>query len=158
RAHMGAHILCKLRRVEEELISPVGNVLPCGFCGKSGHATCNVYLEVKTRSISVVTHCPLAPTTFRYKSAEQGSKTTMCRNVPIVCSLCPNTLTAGKASKAQPAQWRYNMEEHLAAAHPEYASPQNPDGQRRLPHAVWESMELKDDEQRALGIPLSKIP
>lgn len=50
------------------------------------------------------------------------------------------------------------MEEHLAHVHPEYASPRNPDGQRRLPHAVWSSMELGQAEELALGVPMSKIP
>jgi hypothetical protein len=50
------------------------------------------------------------------------------------------------------------MEEHLAAAHPEYASPRNADAQQRLPHAVWTSMAITDAEERALGIPPSKIP
>jgi hypothetical protein len=50
------------------------------------------------------------------------------------------------------------MEEHLSQAHPEYASPQNPDGGKRLPHAVWTSMEMGDGEEAALGIPVDKIP
>jgi hypothetical protein len=50
------------------------------------------------------------------------------------------------------------MEEHLATAHPEYASPRNPDGQKRLPHTVWTSIEISDAEERSLGIPESKIP
>lgn len=50
------------------------------------------------------------------------------------------------------------MEEHLAAAHPEYASPRNADAPQRLTYAVWTSMATTDTEERALGIPPSKIP
>jgi hypothetical protein len=50
------------------------------------------------------------------------------------------------------------MEEHLALAHPEYASPRNPDGLQRLPHAVWTAMEITVTEHRGLGIPEGKIP
>ncbi|KAJ7031846.1 hypothetical protein C8F04DRAFT_1360484 [Mycena alexandri] len=64
----------------------------------------------------------------------------------------------GNPSAAQPAQWRYNMEEHLAIAHLEYASPRNPDAQQHLPHVVWTSMATTEAEERALGIPDSKIP
>ncbi|KAJ7845234.1 hypothetical protein B0H14DRAFT_3455098 [Mycena olivaceomarginata] len=58
----------------------------------------------------------------------------------------------------EPAQWRYNMDEHLAQAHPEYTSPRNPNGVQRLPHAVWESMKMAAGEEIALGILLGKIP
>ncbi|KAJ7078969.1 hypothetical protein C8R44DRAFT_586980, partial [Mycena epipterygia] len=157
RAHMGLHILCKLRGVPENLSKPVGDSLPCGFCGESGHAACNIRMQVKKSSVTIETNCRLSMP-FKYAYADRGSKATPCRNVPIVCGLCPSVLTAGKESRSQPAQWRYNMEEHVAQAHPEYASPCNPDGVKRLPHAVWTSMEISHGEQVALAIPLSKIP
>ncbi|KAJ7852489.1 hypothetical protein B0H14DRAFT_3450760 [Mycena olivaceomarginata] len=50
------------------------------------------------------------------------------------------------------------MEEHLAQAHPEYASPRNPEGDKRLPHAVWISMKTSGEEEKALGIPVDKTP
>ncbi|KAJ6494174.1 hypothetical protein DFH09DRAFT_1337840 [Mycena vulgaris] len=105
---------------------------PCGFCGETGRSECAVFVKVASKSTSVETNCRL-----------KG---------PI------NQLTAGKASARQPAQWRYNMEAHLAAAHPEYASPHNPDGVKRLPITVLESFELQRVEQLALGIPANKIP
>ncbi|KAJ7817541.1 hypothetical protein B0H14DRAFT_3741875 [Mycena olivaceomarginata] len=210
RAHMGMHVLRKLRGIEEKLVKPassiffantahmmpiewieldtfsyqkrqralplhhesynslegrtysfpaleVGDLLPCGFCGESGHTACNVYLHVKTKAATVEANCCLI-TPMRYAFAERGSQATPCRNVPIICGLCPSTLTAGKESCAQPAQWRYNMEEHLAQAHPEYASPRNPEGDKRLPHVVWIGMKTSKEEERALGIPVDKIP
>jgi hypothetical protein len=45
-----------------------------------------------------------------------------------------------------------------AQAHPEYASPRNPEGDKRLPHAVWISMKTSEEEETALGIPVDKIP
>ncbi|KAJ6583577.1 hypothetical protein DFH09DRAFT_838888, partial [Mycena vulgaris] len=157
RAHMGYHILSKLRGVDEELQKPVGDTLPCGFCGESGHAACNVYVQIKKHSATATSNCRLAMP-FKYAYAERGSQATPCRNVPIVCGLCQSTLTAGKESALQPAQWRYNMEEHLALKHPEYASPRNPDAQQRLPYDVWIRMEITKVEELAQGIPLTKVP
>ncbi|KAJ7089915.1 hypothetical protein C8R44DRAFT_892102 [Mycena epipterygia] len=124
---------------------------------ESGQAACTVYIQIKKSSATIETNCRLA-TPFKYAYADRGSKAMPCRNVPIVCGLCPSTLTARKESRAQPAQWRYNMEEHLVHGHPEYASPRNPDGQNRLPHAVWSSMELEQAEELAMGVPMVKIP
>ncbi|KAJ7046130.1 hypothetical protein C8F04DRAFT_1206173 [Mycena alexandri] len=94
RAHMGAHILCKMRGVQEQLKKQLGNSLPCG-----------VYLQVKKNSATIQTNCRLAMP-VKYAWAERGSAATPCRNVPVICGLCPSTLTAGNPSAAQPAQWR----------------------------------------------------
>ncbi|KAJ6559452.1 hypothetical protein DFH09DRAFT_1364826 [Mycena vulgaris] len=157
RAHMGAHILRKLRGVEEAVKTPVTGDFPCGFCGETGRSECAVFVKVASKSTSVETNCRLKGP-IKYAYAERGSATTPCRNVPLVCILCPSQLTAEKASARQPAQWRYNMEAHLAVAHPEYASPHNPNGVKRLPITVLESFELQRPEQLALGIPAHKIP
>ncbi|KAJ6584060.1 hypothetical protein DFH09DRAFT_1028949 [Mycena vulgaris] len=156
RAYMGIHILHKLRGVQDTLRKPVGDSLPCGFCGDSGHAACTICMQVKTSAVTVESNCRLSMP-FKYAYAERGSKATPCCNVPIVCGLCPSVLTAGKESRSQPGQWRYNMEEHVAQAHPKYASPRNPDGAKRLPHAVWTSMQISHGEEVALGIPLGKV-
>ncbi|KAJ6555118.1 hypothetical protein DFH09DRAFT_858341, partial [Mycena vulgaris] len=93
RAHMGIHILHKLRGVQDTLRKPV-NSLPCGFCGDSGHAACTIRMQVKTSAVTVESNCRLSMP-FKYAYAERGSKATPCRNVPIVCGLCPSVLTAG---------------------------------------------------------------
>ncbi|KAJ6517748.1 hypothetical protein DFH09DRAFT_1332133 [Mycena vulgaris] len=144
RAHMGAHILRKLRGVEEAVKTPITGDFPCGFCGETGRSECAVFVKVTSKSTSIETNCRLKGP-IKYAYAERGSATTPCRNVPLVCILCPSQLTAGKAT-------------HLAAAHPEYASPHNPDGAKRLPITVLESFELQRVEQLALGIPANKIP
>ncbi|KAJ7755778.1 hypothetical protein B0H14DRAFT_2282859, partial [Mycena olivaceomarginata] len=90
RAHMGMHILRKLRGVEGKLIKPastVGDSLPCGFCSESGHTACNTYLQVKTKAATVETNCHLNMP-MQYTFAQRGSQATPCRNVPIICGLC----------------------------------------------------------------------
>ncbi|KAJ7812993.1 hypothetical protein B0H14DRAFT_2275574, partial [Mycena olivaceomarginata] len=130
----------------------VDSGLPCGFCGESGRAECAISVKISRQNTTVQTNCRHAHP-FKYGYAERGSVTTRCQNVPIVCTLCPSCLTAGREGGWQPAQWRYNMETHLAQSHPEYASPLNPSGTRRLPHELWERMEIQRVEEVALGIP-----
>ncbi|KAJ7911780.1 hypothetical protein B0H13DRAFT_2479992 [Mycena leptocephala] len=154
RAHIGTHILRFIRGVNETLRAPIGPILPCGFCAASGKPECQVNLRKKAQVTHVECECPMR-SAFNYKPADQGSKTTPCRNVPIVCKLCHPD--APRAGASQPAQWRYNMPEHLNIAHPEYASPLNPGG-TRLPHEVWVSMEVNAKEEMALGIPPTSIP
>ncbi|KAJ6582644.1 hypothetical protein DFH09DRAFT_855029, partial [Mycena vulgaris] len=134
----------------------VGDSMPRGFCGDSGQAALTIHMQVKTSSVTVDSNCRLSMP-FKYAYAERGSKATPCHKVPIVCSLCPSVLTAGKESRSQPGQWRYNMEEHVAQAHPEHASPRNLDGAKRISHAVWTSMQISHGEEIALGIPLGKV-
>ncbi|KAF8181208.1 hypothetical protein K438DRAFT_1601861, partial [Mycena galopus ATCC 62051] len=112
RAHMGTHILLRLHGVEEQLIKPVADSLPCRFCSESGHAACSVCVGIKSKSVTVESNCHLA-TPFKYTFAECRSQTTPCCNVPIVCPLCLTTLTTSKESRSQLAQWCYNMEEHF---------------------------------------------
>ncbi|KAJ7934278.1 hypothetical protein B0H13DRAFT_1700536 [Mycena leptocephala] len=154
RAHISTHILRSIRGVQEDLRAPIGPSLPCGFCAASGKPECAVFLCKKKQTTHVETSCALV-SAFNYKPAEQGSKSTPCRNVPVVCKLCfPD---APRPGASQHAQWRYNMPEHLSVAHPEYASPLNPGG-TRLPHEVWVSMEVGVTEELALGIPRASIP
>ncbi|KAJ7442126.1 hypothetical protein FB451DRAFT_1105911 [Mycena latifolia] len=154
RAHISTHILRSIRGVDEALRVPVGSDMPCGLCGYSNRPECEVHLRRKGPTIHVETNCAMV-STFNYKPAEKGSTTTPCRNVPVVCTIClPDVPRAGDAQRAH---WRYNMPKHLAAVHPEYASPLNPEG-IRLPHDVWETMKLAEGEERALGIPEAKIP
>ncbi|KAJ7856355.1 hypothetical protein B0H14DRAFT_3643141, partial [Mycena olivaceomarginata] len=154
RAHIGTHILRFIRRVNETLRAPIGSSLPCGFCAASGKPECQVHLRKKAQVTHVECECSMR-SAFNYKPADQGSKTTPCRNVPVICKLCfPD---APRPDASQPAQWRYNMPEHLNIAHPEYASPLNPGG-TRLPHEVWVSMEVDAKEEMALGIPSTSIP
>ncbi|KAF7355837.1 hypothetical protein MVEN_00912000 [Mycena venus] len=160
RAHISTHILRCIRGVKEALRMPhlipaqIGTSLPCGFCAFSGKPECEVHIRKKGPTTHVETNCAMV-SAFNYKPAEQGSRASPCRNVPVVCKLCfPDVPRPGQAQRAQ---WRYNMPEHLSTAHPEYSSPLSPGG-TRLPHEVWESMKIDTTEELALGIPDASIP
>ncbi|KAJ7838286.1 hypothetical protein B0H14DRAFT_2588687 [Mycena olivaceomarginata] len=154
RAHISTHILRSIRGLKEVLCAVIRPILPCGFCAASGKPECAVYIQKKGPTTHVETNCALV-SAFNYKPADQGSKSTPCHNVPVVCKLCfPD---APRPGASQPAQWCYNMPEHLSIAHPEYASPLNPRG-TRLPHEVWVSMEVEEAEELVLGIPKASIP
>lgn len=127
--------------------------MPCGFCGLSGNVACMPYLRTKGKAVSVESSCPYS-IKFKYAFAERGSDATPCRNVPILCTLCPTPPGTSRAAPL-PAVWRYNMEEHLTVRHSEYASPQNPEGMP-LPWNLWKSMEIT--EERVMGIPSTCIP
>ncbi|KAI0054409.1 hypothetical protein BV25DRAFT_1949134 [Artomyces pyxidatus] len=159
RAHIGMHILRAIRGVSETgLKEEIGNHMPCGFCGRSNHPDCKVSLKEMAQTIHIESKCPYF-TTFRYKAAAKGSDTTPCRNVPVVCLLCTEPTPRNSRPVFQHAVWRYNMEEHLAERHAEYASPRNPDISRLpLPQAVWKAMEILRSEELALGIPEDKLP
>ncbi|KIK38816.1 hypothetical protein CY34DRAFT_46262, partial [Suillus luteus UH-Slu-Lm8-n1] len=105
----------------------------------------------------VSTRCPYH-TSFRWASADAGSKNRPCRNVPIKCKLCHPTLAAvtGKRSCAGAphvdAIWRYNMIDHLNESHPQYVHPKNTHG-HPLPPDILNSFTLTSLEQRDAGIP-----
>ncbi|KAF7294036.1 hypothetical protein MKEN_01449900 [Mycena kentingensis (nom. inval.)] len=155
RGHMGEHILRFLRRVTETLLQPIEEGVICGFCARSDAPECAVALLRTQTSYRVLTNCGYCME-FNYKTANDGSETTVCRNVPVVCLLCyPD---GHKRNSVLPAHWRYNMPLHLSSHHPDYASPLNRLGANPLPHAVWESMKLGDDEEKRMGIPKGNVP
>ncbi|KAJ7058989.1 hypothetical protein C8F01DRAFT_1255404 [Mycena amicta] len=153
RAHIGTHILRFLRGVDERLSRQFDIGLPCGFCGGCFAPECQVSLKGTQSSFQAVSNCS-SFSDFQYGSANKGSATAPCRNVPVVCQLChPQD---HKRHTTLPAQWRYNMPVHLKTAHSDYASPLNPGGVHPLPHAVWESIRLGVDEEKDSGIPAEK--
>jgi hypothetical protein len=91
---------------------------------------------------------------FQYKTADEGKSKGACRNVPLICGLCP---VAARKHDFVPAVWRYNMGEHLRSHHAEYASPQQPEG-LPLPYDIWKSMEIKQDEEIVMGVKAELIP
>ncbi|KAJ7817460.1 hypothetical protein B0H14DRAFT_3742116 [Mycena olivaceomarginata] len=138
RAHMGGHILRRLRnsgerelkrkgRADTQVLAVtyarVGDSL-CGFCGRSGHAECQVFMKPASAKNETQTKCPYA-VKFQYKTANEGAAKGSCHNIPLVCGLCP---AAPRKQDWVPAIWRYNMPEHLRLQHSEYASPQQPEG------------------------------
>ncbi|KAJ7759678.1 hypothetical protein B0H14DRAFT_2256511, partial [Mycena olivaceomarginata] len=125
----------------------VGDSLPCGFCSRSGHAKCQVFIKATSKKNEIQMKC-LYAVKFQYKTADKGSAKGLCRNVLLICGLCP---AAQKEHDWVPAVWRYNMVQYLRVQHSEYASPQQPEGML-LSFAVWESMEVSPEEERALGV------
>ncbi|KAJ7105297.1 hypothetical protein C8R44DRAFT_544625, partial [Mycena epipterygia] len=132
----------------------IGETLPCGFCGRSGRAECQIFMKPNSKRNEIQTKCQFA-VNFQYKPADTGSSTTACRNVPILCGLCPEVTR--KNDWAPAVSRRYNMEEHLRLSHSEYASPQQPEG-LSLPFSVWTKMEITCAEELALGVVEALIP
>ncbi|KAK7015827.1 hypothetical protein R3P38DRAFT_2543278 [Favolaschia claudopus] len=159
RAHIGAHILRRLRGSPEPSIKKkarsgeeVGDTMPCGYCGRSGHPECQVKMKPESKKHEIDTKCH-HKTNFQYKTADEARTKAGCRNVPIICGLCP---TAQRKNDFVPAVWRYNMPEHLRTHHSEYASPQQPEG-IPLPHHIWESIQISREEELAMGVKESLV-
>ncbi|KAJ7753964.1 hypothetical protein DFH07DRAFT_689764, partial [Mycena maculata] len=146
--HIGGHILRAMRKAgEPKKKARIGGTLPCGFCGHSGHAECQVFMKPSSKKNEFQTKCQ-HQVTFQFKTANKSTAKGACRNVPMICGLCP---TAQRKNDFIPAVWRYNMPEHLRTHHSEYASPQNPEG-LALPFVVWQSMEISMEEELGLGV------
>ncbi|KAK7063420.1 hypothetical protein R3P38DRAFT_2492280 [Favolaschia claudopus] len=158
RAHIGAHILRHLRGSGEpkakkntpgENPASVHDSMPCGLCGRSGRPECEVTMKPNSKKSDsdMKTDCQYY-TQFQYKTADEGKSKGSCRNVPIICGLCPGP---ARQHDTVPGIWRYNMPEHLRMHHAEYASPQQPEG-IPLPYSVWKSMEISQEEEAAMGV------
>ncbi|KAG1751967.1 hypothetical protein EDD22DRAFT_850668 [Suillus occidentalis] len=162
RSHIGQHILRALTNTPESvsLKEPVGSVLPCGFCGRSGLPECSITIKVPANGPPVwETKCAYQHT-FKYGFVETGSKNKPCRNVPLKCLLCHPALPPepGKSIRRSPvvsvdAIWRYNMPNHILNGHEEYSVPGHRASGVPLPAAVWDSVKLTDLEQNAARIP-----
>ncbi|KAG1863502.1 hypothetical protein C8R48DRAFT_571177, partial [Suillus tomentosus] len=61
---------------------------PCGFCGRSGVPECAITIIMQNSAAPTWTTACMYKHTFRYGSADVGSKTTPCRNIPLKCGLC----------------------------------------------------------------------
>jgi hypothetical protein len=149
---MGGHVLRAIRGVEETLPSPVDHPFPYGFCGRSQlmHPECAIKLKVTSKGSEFLTLCPYqAQIKFAY--ADKGSKKCPCRNIPVVCPLCPAPPRA-RETNWRDAIWRYNMEQHLNFHHPEYAHPGKEIG-LPLPPNVSAAALVDAREEKALGVP-----
>ncbi|KAJ7909926.1 hypothetical protein B0H13DRAFT_1616140 [Mycena leptocephala] len=158
RAHIGAHVLRRLRNSGEpepkkKANAEGANTMPCGYCGRSGRPECQVHMKPNSKKNEIRTKCPYV-VNFQYKTANDGKSKGACRNVPIICGLCPG---AERKNDWVPAVWRYNMAEHVRIHHSEYASPQQPEG-LPLPYAVWENMRIAQEEELAMGVKEFLIP
>ncbi|KAG1789479.1 hypothetical protein EV424DRAFT_1550168 [Suillus variegatus] len=91
--HMGLHILRALNNVSKDINmkQTVGDISPCGFCRRSGHPDCGIFITIKNTATGNTptwnTKC-IYQHGFRYAFAEQGSK-----NKPVRNQLLPSTLS-----------------------------------------------------------------
>lgn len=84
---------------------------------------------------------------MQYVSAEKGSTSTPCRNVPIFCTLC--------VRDPKPVIWRYNFLNHLEAFYKNVQTPNQPDGVP-MPADMWSWARLSDENQAKAHIPEAK--
>ncbi|KAG1866670.1 hypothetical protein F4604DRAFT_2023153 [Suillus subluteus] len=161
RSHIGQHILRALSNTPENvsLKEPVGNVLPCGFCGRSGLLGCSITIKVPASGPPVWETKCIYQHTFKYGFAETGSKNKPCWNVPLKCALCYPTLPPepGKSMRRTPvvsidAVWRYNMVDHILNEHKEYSVPGRRVSGVALLAVVWMDVKLTELEQSASRI------
>ncbi|KAG1862949.1 hypothetical protein C8R48DRAFT_577535, partial [Suillus tomentosus] len=90
RDHVGRHILRALTNTIEEppLKQEVGLMSPCGFCGHAGVPECTITITVPSSGAPTWETKCIYKHTFRYGSADSGSKNKPCRNLPLKCELC----------------------------------------------------------------------
>lgn len=80
---------------------------PCGYCGGPSNETqCNIGIGTGNKATS---NCPAAYS-FSISHAAKVSVSKPCTNVPMRCSLCPQTTI----------HWSYNMPKHMEATHPDW--------------------------------------
>ena len=140
RNHVGRHILCAFRDVEDTLSLKEGmwiGVNPCGWCGREG---CKVQLSSNN---NISSSCSYHYTKMMYAKAAQYSKTSPCTNVPIHCPICPEGFSG------QPRTiWKYNALAHFAAEHVPMESDELPD----IPsHFIVETF-ITSKEEKDMGI------
>ena len=152
RSHMGRHVLRAIQGVEEPLPSPVDYLFPCGFCGRSQltHPECAIKLKVTSKGSEFLTLCPYQAQ-IKFVYTDKGSKKRPCRNIPVVCPLCPPPPRA-RETNWHDAVWRYNMEQHLNFHHPEHAHPGKEIG-LPLPPDISAAALVDTHEEKALGVP-----
>ncbi|KAI6007527.1 hypothetical protein F5J12DRAFT_688138, partial [Pisolithus orientalis] len=85
--HMGGHIPHVACGVLEPGCNWITGTLPCGFCGHTGEPECVITVKLLTQMTQWDSKCPLKES-FQYASANKGSESCPCHNVPIVCKLC----------------------------------------------------------------------
>lgn len=133
--HVGLHILCKLRDTSDQIFQPVGEI-PCGFCGLDGCITqlAMSFIGKKCGQATIVSTCLYHHSKMNYKAASVSSKNAPCTNIPIQCSLCPQTI------------WKYNAVNHFIIEH------SNSDHSPSIPGELLVQMVIRKAEEKAMGI------
>ena len=126
---------------------------PCGFCGRPERVCAGPTLT--KGSPQARSECPYYRLFF-YQPSLKPSATTPSTNVPILCRI-PECKVEKNGNWS--AVWKYNMPEHLRIAHPAYSRDGTGiDGLIPLPPLMIHEMHISDEEEHALGIPLTHIP
>ncbi|KAJ7861119.1 hypothetical protein B0H14DRAFT_3619975 [Mycena olivaceomarginata] len=103
--HMGRHIFLQQRGIQDnQVITPVSTAYPCGFCGRT---MLNGGCSIAIRSGKAVSSCQEVYE-FQITAASKSTGGKPCTNVPVKCTLCPETY------------WKYSMTAHLADNHPDW--------------------------------------
>ncbi|KAI9058985.1 hypothetical protein FKP32DRAFT_1544788, partial [Trametes sanguinea] len=88
RSHVGRHILCALRGIEESIESQASDE-PCGFCGRD--EVCKTILTVNKNGVrKISSSCRYHYEGMVYAAATKSTTNTPSTNVPIHCPLCPS--------------------------------------------------------------------
>ncbi|KAG2140705.1 hypothetical protein BD769DRAFT_1350007, partial [Suillus cothurnatus] len=66
----------------------VGDIMPCGFCSRSGIPECTITIKVPVNGLPTWEMKCMFQHKFKYGFTDSGSKNQPCRNVPIKCDLC----------------------------------------------------------------------
>ncbi|KAJ7799550.1 hypothetical protein B0H14DRAFT_2248143, partial [Mycena olivaceomarginata] len=137
--HVGKHILCSLRGVHENnIVTPVGEHYPCGFCGQSTlNGTCVIGILHGQANSS----CSDAYK-FKIAAASKSSISKPCTNVPIACIMCNSV------------HWKYNMDAHLLERHPNWELTVA----KEKRDAFLSRMCISESEETHLGIIKSTAP
>jgi hypothetical protein len=90
----------------------------CGFCGQA--PSCPVYLKVQDKKTKIISSCTHFYDVYSYKTASKSSGTKPCTNVPVICPVCD---PAPDGERKRQAIWKYNLEDHFRASHPDFATP-----------------------------------
>ena len=81
---------------------------PCGFCGGDEYT---IKLDpTGHEDLKIMSSCRYAYSSFNYKRATLPAKSSLCTNIPIVCSFC-NSPTGSRSI------WKYNVIVHMAVNH-----------------------------------------
>ncbi|KAH9928181.1 uncharacterized protein B0H18DRAFT_931426 [Fomitopsis serialis] len=121
RDHIGTHILAKMLSLPDpspkKLKMQVGKS-PCGFCGRTG--TCKIGLRKTRNALRAESDCRLF-SQFNIASAAVSTKSGPSTNRPVICKICEANRPPQRGNNIDDdiVFWSYNMQEHLAAKHPD---------------------------------------
>ncbi len=125
---------------------------PCGFCGRSGIASCSELYLTTGKSPQAVSGCQRAHK-FQYALSIHSSTKMPSTNTPVLCPVPGCTRTQ---NRKQTAVWKYNLPEHIRQSHPGFSPDGIEDG--AIASNLLQTIYITDDEEERLGIPVERRP